>query len=64
MGIRPLTMISLPLLYWYFLMFLRYVSVSPYLGWLLVLSTLTSEWLGKSWIAWYEYGFVRRWASH
>ena len=40
-----------PLLYWYFLSFLRYVSVSPYLGWLLVLSTLTSKWLGKSWIA-------------
>ena len=28
--------------------FFIYVSVSPYLGWLLVLSILTSEWLGKA----------------
>ena len=28
--------------------FFTYVSVSHYLGWLLVLSILTSEWLGKA----------------
>ena len=28
--------------------FFTYVSISPCLGWLLVLSILTSEWLGKA----------------
>ena len=42
--------------------FFIYVSVFPCLGQLLVLSILTSEWLGKAGYHGMEYGLVKRWA--